>query len=83
MGSVANVEMLPMANANVANEEGKPNWKLEIGTGNIGNNGNIKKDMNSVAVLSEDKENLLGTMRTIDGRTSIKDLLPRMEKGVL
>ena len=37
----------------------------------------------AVAVLSEDKENLLGTMRTIDGRTSIKDLLPRMEKGVL
>ena len=37
----------------------------------------------AVAVLLEDKENLLGTMRTIDGRTSIKDLLPRMEKGVL
>ena len=67
--SVANVEMLPMANANVANEGDKPNWKLGIGTGNIGNNGNIKKDMNSVAVLSEDKENLLGTMRTIaEGR---------------
>ena len=81
--SVANVEMLPMANANVANEGGKPNWKLGIGTGNIGNNGNIKKDMTSVAVLAPDKENLLGTMRTIDGRTSIKDLLPRMEKGVL
>ena len=36
-----------------------------------------------VAVLAPDKENLLGTMRTIDGRTSIKDLLPRMEKGIL
>ena len=36
-----------------------------------------------VAVLSEDKENLLGTMRTIDRRSSIKDLLPRMEKGIL
>ncbi len=36
-----------------------------------------------VAVLEEDKENLLGTMRTIDTRTSIKNLLPRMEKGVL
>ena len=36
-----------------------------------------------VAVLEEDKENLLGTMRTIDARSSIKDLLPRMEKGVL
>ena len=37
----------------------------------------------SVAVLSPDKENLLGTMRTIDARSSIKDLLPRMEKGIL
>ena len=36
-----------------------------------------------VAVLSDDKENLLGTMRTIDARSSIKDLLPRMEKGIL
>lgn len=36
-----------------------------------------------VAVLSKDKENLLGTMRTIDGRSSIKDLLPRMEQGIL
>ena len=81
--SVANVEMLPMANANVTNEGDRSNWKLGIGTGNIGNNGNIKKDMTSIAVLSEDKENLLGTMRTIDARSSIKDLLPRMEKGVL
>ena len=81
--SVANVEMLPTANANVANEGDKPNWKLGIGTGNIGNNGNIKNDMTSVAVLSEDKGNLLGTMRTIDGRSSIKDLLPRMEQGLL
>ena len=39
--------------------------------------------VNGVAVLSEDKENLLGTMRTIDARSSIKDLLPRMEKGIL
>ena len=39
--------------------------------------------VNGVAALSEDKENLLGTMRTIDGRSSIKNLLPRMEKGVL
>ncbi|MBP5225807.1 MAG: hypothetical protein J6336_00305 [Kiritimatiellae bacterium] len=39
--------------------------------------------VNGVAALEEDKENLLGTMRTIDGRTSIKDLLPRMEKGIL
>ena len=34
--SVANVEMLPMANTNVANEGDRPNWKLGIGTGNIG-----------------------------------------------
>ena len=81
--SVANVEMLPMANANVSNEGDKPNRKLGIGTGNIGNNGNIKNDMTSVAVLSEDTGNLLGTMRTIDGRSSIKDLLPRMEQGLL
>ena len=78
--SVANAEMLPMANANVANGGDKPTGKPGIGTGN---NGNIKKDMTSVAVLSEDKENLLGTMRTIDARSSVKDLLPRMEKGVL
>ena len=38
---------------------------------------------NGVAVLSPDRENLLGTMRTIDGRSSIPDLLPRMEKGIL
>ena len=37
----------------------------------------------AVAVLAEDKENLLGTMRTIDARSSVKDLLPRMEKGIL
>ncbi|MBP5509624.1 MAG: glycosyl hydrolase family 31 [Kiritimatiellae bacterium] len=36
-----------------------------------------------VAVLAEDKENLLGTMRTLDGRSSIPDLLPRMERGLL
>jgi alpha-glucosidase len=81
--SVANVEMLPMASSNVANEREKPNRKLGIGTGNIGNNGNIKNEMTPVAVLAEDKENLLGTMRTIDARTSIKDLLPRMEKGIV
>jgi len=39
--------------------------------------------VNGVAALAEDKENLLGTMRTIDARSSVKDLLPRMEKGVL
>jgi alpha-glucosidase (family GH31 glycosyl hydrolase) len=39
--------------------------------------------VNGVSALSEDKENLLGTMCTIDMRSSIKDLLPRMEKGIL
>ncbi|MBR0237672.1 MAG: hypothetical protein IJQ39_06260 [Thermoguttaceae bacterium] len=39
--------------------------------------------VNGVAALEEDKENLLGTMRTIDRRSSIQDLLPLMEKGVL
>ena len=39
--------------------------------------------VNNVAVLSPDAGNLLGTMRTIDGRSSIRDLLPRMEKGIL
>ena len=41
------------------------------------------RDSTDVAVLAPDKENLLGTMRTIDGRSSIKDLLPRMEQGIL
>jgi alpha-glucosidase len=39
--------------------------------------------VNNVAVLSPDTGNLLGTMRTIDGRSSMRDLLPRMEKGIL
>ena len=39
--------------------------------------------VNGVSALEDDKENLLGTMRTIDARSSIKDLLPRMEKGIL
>ena len=39
--------------------------------------------VNGVAVLSEDRENLLGTMRTLDGRTGFSDVLPRMEKGLL
>ena len=38
--NVANVEMLPIAKSNVANEGGKPNWKLGTGTGNNGNTGN-------------------------------------------
>jgi endonuclease/exonuclease/phosphatase family metal-dependent hydrolase len=37
VGNVANVEMLPMANSNVAN------WVLETGTGNNGNTGNIPR----------------------------------------
>ena len=38
MRNVANAEVLPIANSNVAN------WELKIGTGNIGNNGNIQED---------------------------------------
>ena len=39
--------------------------------------------VNGVAALAPDAENLLGTMRTLDGRSSIPDLLPRMERGIL
>ena len=43
--NVANVEMLPIANANVANLSVKAlatvDWELVIGTGNTGNTGNI------------------------------------------
>ena len=38
--------------------------------------------VNGIAALAPDTENLLGTMRTIDGRSNIKDLLPRMEQGM-
>ena len=38
---------------------------------------------NGVAVLSEDKENLLGTQRTLDGKTSLADVRKSMEKGLL
>ena len=38
MRNVANVEMLPIANAN---SNATANWQSETGTGNIGNNGNI------------------------------------------
>ena len=39
--------------------------------------------VNGVAALSEDRENLLGTMRTLDGATCLGDIRPRMEKGIL
>ena len=39
--------------------------------------------VNGIAALSRDDGNLLGTMRTLDGRCSIPDLLPRMEQGIL
>ena len=39
--------------------------------------------VNGVAALAPDAENLHGTMRTLDGRSSIPDLLPRMEPGIL
>ena len=38
-GNVANVEMLPMANANVANDRDAS----QLGTGNVGNTGNIPR----------------------------------------
>ncbi len=38
---------------------------------------------NGVAVLSEDRENLLGTQRTLDRKTGMEDVLPTMEKGLL
>ena len=47
--NVANVQVLPITNANcqLGNGEcGTENWKLENGTGNIGNTGNIKKTPN-------------------------------------
>ena len=47
--NVANVQVLPITNANcqLGNGEcGTENWKMENGTGNIGNTGNIKKTPN-------------------------------------
>ncbi len=38
--------------------------------------------VNGVAALAEDKENLYGTTRTLDGVESFKNLMPRMEKGL-
>ena len=39
--------------------------------------------VNGVAALAEDGENLLGTQRTIDRKTGLKDVVPTMEKGLL
>ena len=39
--------------------------------------------VNGVAALSEDSENLLGTQRTLDGKTGFSDMVPTMEKGLL
>ena len=39
--------------------------------------------VNGVAALSEDKENLLGTTRTLDGVRGFTNLIPRMERGIL
>lgn len=47
--NVANVQVLPITNANCQLGNGEcetENWKLENGTGNIGNTGNIKKTPN-------------------------------------
>ena len=55
--NVANVEVLPIDNANVAN------WELAIGTGNTGNNGNIVRFSltRSASVVSA-----LGVLRNLD-----------------
>ena len=50
-------------------------------TGGAFNESNLV--VNGVAALSEDRENLLGTMRTLDGKTGFHDILPKMEKGLL
>ena len=39
--------------------------------------------VNGVAALAEDSDNLLGTQRTLDGKTCMADVLPTMEKGLL
>ena len=39
--------------------------------------------VNGVAVLAEDKENLLGTPRTLDRKCALSDTLATMEKGLL
>ena len=39
--------------------------------------------VNGAAVLAEDNENLLGTQRTLDGKKSLTDIVPTMEKGLL
>ncbi len=54
--NVANVKMLPIANANcqLGNREmgmGNGKLKLENGTGNIGNTGNIKKSLSESQCL--------------------------------
>ena len=50
-------------------------------TGGSFNEGNLV--VNGVAVLADDKENLLGTQRTLDGKTSLDDVAATMEKGIL
>ncbi len=57
-----------------------PRMKLEW-TGGAFNASNLV--VNGVAALSEDKENLLGTQRTLDGKTCLADVLRGMEKGIL
>ena len=47
--------MLPITNANVANEGGKTNWRLEIGIGNSGNIGNIQQVIDKERLTNEAK----------------------------
>lgn len=64
LANVANVEMLPIANANVAN------WELEIGTGNIGNTGNI---IRFALTRSSTVVAALGVLRNLDlGHDSVR-----------
>ena len=50
-------------------------------TGGVFNESNLV--VNGVAALSEDRENLYGTTRTLDGVCDFGNLMPKMEKGLL
>ena len=65
--NVANVEMLPIDNATVAN------WKLRIGTGNIGNTGNISLPPGGEYRLRKGgKEHLWTPQRVVDFREAVR-----------
>jgi len=65
--NVANVEMLPIDNATVAN------WELRTGTGNIGNAGNISLPPGGAYRFCKDGEEHLWTpQRLVDFRESVR-----------